>query len=369
MFKQLALGLVLVTFALVCVMWLSQSLRFIEMIVNRGLSIGAFLYLTVLLLPNLLSIILPIAAFIAVAFIFGKLISDRELVVMRASGLSHQQIMLPALIVSFLVALVLWYINLDLLPRSYRAFKDMQWNIRYSYSYILLREGAFTQVRPGVTVYIRERARDEHLYGVMVHNARNPKKPSTLMASRGAMIDTDGGSRIVLYDGNRQEIDQETKRLSVLYFDQYSFDIEPARSGDGLLLRYREPRERTVRELLNVRKDTTVNPNEWGRFIVEGHKRIAQPLSAIGYALIAIACLISGSFSRRAQPQRIVTAIVLMVACQVGTMGIEGIAAKRLYLVPAIYLAAALPIVVGFWFTVRHPRRRRNAVLAPSAPT
>lgn len=359
---QLVMGLVFIALALVCVMWLSQSLRFVEMIVNRGLSVGGFLYLTALLLPNLLSIILPIALFIAVAFTYGKLVADRELVVMRAAGLSQQDLMRPALITATAVALALLILNIDVLPRSYTAFKELQWTIRHTFSHVLLREGTFTLIRPGITIYVRERSDDEQLHGVMVHDERRPDRLSTLMATRGAMVNSDDGSRIVLTDGNRQEVDLQTHQLSVLYFDRYTFDIEPARGTTDE--RFREPRERTLPELFEAGHDPTVSPRDRGRFIVEGHKRLAQPFSAIGYALIALACLISGPFSRRAQTKRIALAVVLMVAAQAAAMGIEGLAVKRIYLSSLIYLNVLLPIVIGYWVVVRSPRRRRAAVRA-----
>ena len=53
--RQLLVGMVLVTIGLTGIIWLSQSLRFVEMIVNRGVTGGMFLYLTMLLLPNFLS--------------------------------------------------------------------------------------------------------------------------------------------------------------------------------------------------------------------------------------------------------------------------------------------------------------------------
>ncbi|MEQ8166013.1 MAG: LptF/LptG family permease, partial [Alphaproteobacteria bacterium] len=87
--RQLLVGMVIVTIGLTCVIWLTQSLRFVDMIVNRGLTAGTFVYLTMLLLPNFLSIILPIAVFTVVVFTYSKLISDRELIVMRAAGLSQ----------------------------------------------------------------------------------------------------------------------------------------------------------------------------------------------------------------------------------------------------------------------------------------
>ncbi len=52
---------IFVSTCLICVVWLSQSLQFVEMIVNRGLSIALFVYFTALMLPTFMSMILPIA--------------------------------------------------------------------------------------------------------------------------------------------------------------------------------------------------------------------------------------------------------------------------------------------------------------------
>ncbi len=49
--------------------WLLQSLRLIDLIVNRGLSVGLFLYLAVLILPRFVDVVLPIAVFTAVLFV------------------------------------------------------------------------------------------------------------------------------------------------------------------------------------------------------------------------------------------------------------------------------------------------------------
>ncbi len=66
MLKQQLILMVFVTLGLLCVIWLSQSLRFVEMIVNRGLSVSVFLQLTSLLLPSFLAIILPISLYLVV---------------------------------------------------------------------------------------------------------------------------------------------------------------------------------------------------------------------------------------------------------------------------------------------------------------
>src|SRR5487761_1910026 len=88
-----------VTAALSVAVWLLQSLRLIDLIVNRGLSVGLVLYLAILILPRFIDVVLPIAIFTAVVFVYAKLIAESELVVMRASGMSQWGLAKPALLI------------------------------------------------------------------------------------------------------------------------------------------------------------------------------------------------------------------------------------------------------------------------------
>lgn len=356
--RQLLVGMILVTTGLTCVIWLTQSLKFVEMIVNRGLTAGIFMYLTMLLLPNFLSIVLPIALFVVIVFTYSKLIADRELVVMRAAGLSQLSLAKPGLILTLIVVAIGYLINIYLLPESQRMFKDLQWNIRYSYTHILLQEGAFNEASKGITVYIRERSPDGQLRGILVHDSRDPDKPYTLLAERGAMLEGEEGSRVVMYNGNRQEVDPATKQFSILYFDRYIFEIET--SAKPLEGRFREARERTVYELFNLEDDPNIDPENIGKFTVEGHKRLISPISALGYAVIGLAILISGTFSRRTQSKRILVAALIVIALQGTMLGLENATAKNLTLVPVLYFMGVFPVAGGFVLMLHTPKSKRR---------
>lgn len=206
LFRQLFAGFVLVALALVCVLWLTQSLRFVELIVNRGLGIGMFVYFTALLLPNFLTIILPIALFAVVTFTYSRLNMDRELPVMRACGMSNWAIARPALILTACVMMASYALNLYLVPKSYQLFRELQWELRNSMSHLLLREGAFNELGSNVTVYVRERTQEGQLLGILVHDETDAERPVTLMAQRGALIEVDGSARVIMFKGNRQVV-------------------------------------------------------------------------------------------------------------------------------------------------------------------
>jgi len=354
-FSQLFIGMVLVATGLTSVVWLSQSLRYVEMIVNRGLSAGMFVYLTLLLLPNFLAIILPIAVFSVVVFVYNKLIADRELVVMRAAGLSQMSLAKPAILLSMAAVVFGYALNLYLMPESYRLFRELQWEIRYNYSQILLKEGEFTNVSTGITVYVRERSKDGQLLGILVHDERNPEKPVTLMAEKGAMIRVENGARVLMNNGNRQMTENGGRNFTILYFDRYVFDINS--SSEAAPVRNRGPRERLFTELINIDQDKKVQPNDRGKFIVEAHKRLISPFFILGYSLIGLACLLTGSFSRKSQVSRITTAVVIMVLLQLETLGLENLVAKSLNFIPLLYVNGIFPIILATVYLIKNPSR------------
>ena len=346
-FRQLFVGMILVTAGLTCIIWLSQSLRLVELIVNSGVSAGMFVYLTMLMLPSFLPEILPIALFCVVVFTFAKMITDRELVVMRAAGLSQIALARPALALAILTVGFGYFLNLYVVPNSYREFRELQWDVRHNYSHILLREGKFTNLNDHITVYIRERTNDGQLLGILVHDQRDPAHPFTVMAARGALVQSEAGNRVVMFKGNRQTIDPKTNQLSILYFDRYVHDL--GKRGSAAVDRHREPRERRLDELFNIRELNDVDPRDFGKYIVEGHKRLSAPILALTFTVLALASLITGSFSRRMQTKQILAGVSLMILMQVSKLGLDNAAAKNLSLVPLMYAHAILPGVIAFW--------------------
>lgn len=346
-FRQLTVGMVFASLALACVLWLTQSLRLIEMIISQGLSAGAFLHLTMLLMPTFLVVIVPIALFAVVLFTYNKLNADRELVVMRAVGLSHWRLGRPALILAGAACVFSYAMTLWIIPASVQAFREMQWDIRNDVTAVLLQEGAFNKFGRGLTIYVRARSPDDELLGILVHDKRSPDKPVTMMAERGALVFTEDGPRVLMINGNRQQLPTGTGRLSLLYFDSYTVDLASATGSDEN--RFRDARERSMAELFSA-SPADMGERDYRRAKVELHQRFTSPLYCLGFTLIALACLLPTGFDRRGQGGQILAAVGLMVAAQAAALGASNLSTHELAFVPLIYLAALVPIAGGAWF-------------------
>ena len=234
--------------------------------------------------------------------------------------------------------------------------------MRNDYSALLIQPGTFTSYRDGLTIFVREQAADGELRGLLIHDTRDRLKKTTVMAERGALVPTSSGPRVVLVNGNRQELEHATGKLSLLYFARYTVDLGGI--ADAIGGRLRESRERSIFELLTTRAEE-VGQRAVAQFRAEGHDRLASPLYSLTFPIIALALLMHGDFNRRGQARRILFAITAVVLVQAAGLGLKQMATKLPHLLPLIYVNAVLPGAIGLWMLILPARPRLRAAPRP----
>lgn len=302
LFAHLLWPSVLITASLTGIVWLTQVLRFLDFILNKGLSLADFLYLTGLMLPSLLLILMPITLTIAVIYTYNKLTSESELVVLNAVGISKWQLTKPALMMSLICMVLCYVLSLYVMPVSNSRFKDIRTLFRDKYASILLEEGVFNSPMDGVTVFVRERDSDNNLGGIVLHDSRNPGATTTMIAERGRVEQTSAGPRFYLQQGMRQQ--EKDGRISWLAFDDYAIEI--AFYGQTVE-RERGPEERTIGELF---VQEGLDAKALAALRAEATQRITWPMFAFALPMFALAVLFSSEFNRRGQAKRMVVAAV-----------------------------------------------------------
>jgi lipopolysaccharide export system permease protein len=343
-FRQLALALVAVTGGLTALIWLTQSLRFVELVVNHGLSLGVFMHLTGLLIPSFIAVILPITTFVVIQFIYQRLAGDRELTVMRAAGLSPFALARPALALAVLITALGYLLNLWIVPSTLASFREFQFEIRTRMAAFLLQEGVFTQISDALTVYVRSRDPDGTLHGILVDDARDKSAHATILAESGRLVEGQNGPRAILLNGSRQEIDHQTGRLNVLTFRQNELELADA-NKDGNV-RVADMSEVSLGELLDPHP---FNARDIPKWIAEAHKRLASPLTTLSYALIALFSVLTGAFRRHGGFVRPVAAVGAVVALLALNLAVGSLAARDNALIALIWIQAVLPGVIAFW--------------------
>lgn len=363
--RQLLTSLVAVTTALVALIWLTQSLRFVELVVNRGLSLRVFIQLTGLLIPNFVAVILPITTFVSVQFfVYQRLLGDRELTVMRAAGLSPWALSRPALMAAAIAMAAGFALNIWVVPASSTAFKEFQFELRNKVAAFLLQEGVFTAISDQLTVYVRSRDTDGTLRGIMVEDDRQSNTRATILAETGKLVAEGDTPRGPLENGSRQEIDAKTGRLNVLTFAEDTIDLASSGRGEDAQ-RSRDDLEMSLAELFHPFPDVVAR-GDAGKFLVEAHRRLTQPLTTLGFTLVGLASVLTGSFRRAGNLWRPLAAVLVMVGLLAVGLTAQSLAARHTILLPLIWVQALAPGLACAWILfmpalLAGPAARRRA--------
>lgn len=346
--KNLLLATLFTALSLAAVIMLTQSLRFLELIINSGASSLSFFALTFLALPRFFEVILPIALMIGVVFIYNRMTTDSEIVVMRASGLSPMRLGQPAFALAIAITAVVFLITAWAAPVALSKMQMMRVNIKAQYSSLLLREGIFNQVGNDLTVYIHDRNRDGDMEGLLIHDTRAAAAdmPVTILAKRGVIVSDDTGQQVVVYDGSRQEYNTRTGALSRLDFERYSLDLPEA---GPVRQRWREPDERTLVELLNPGPDVRGNQKRSREFMVEAHRRIVSPFLTISFTLVALCCLLLGATNRRGMAWRIVAASGCVIVVQGLYLVAYNLAKEGNFGLAMMYILVFAPLFTAYY--------------------
>jgi lipopolysaccharide export system permease protein len=348
---QLLGPVAILTLLLTGVIWLVNSLQFLDLVINRGQSAPTFLYLVMLLLPSLLMLIMPIAFFFATLFTLQRLQSDSELVVMASAGFSLRQLAVPVLAAAALVMVLTCVCALYLAPLGQRALRDKVLDIRADMAGALLNEGDFNTPSQGLTVFIRRLGSNGEIRGILVHDNRDKLRPITYFAEKGVLAQTPAGTRLIMLDGTIETSGQGGKQLQVLRFESDTINLDqfsgPARST------LRKIQERYLDELFWP-PERDVTPKIRNQFFAEAHNRLSMPLYCIAFALIALAAVTRGRRQRGSVALRLTGASFAASGLRIAGYGIMGMAQRNpplvalFYLIPALGAAAAIAVLMGY---------------------
>ena len=336
--RQCLIPLALILTVTTAVVWMTQTLQRIEIIVEYGQSLGIFAFLSVLIIPSLLAVIIPFAVFGAVMYALYRLHSDSEIAVMFAAGVSRQRMAAPVLLITLIGAAVTLYVNIDLMPRSYRVLKQYIADIRADFATTLFRSGEFSDILDGFTVYVEETQANGQLVGLLINDFRNGDNPETYMAEQAVFRETEKGPTLFLRNGNIQRVDPKSGDVNIIRFEEWAVNIESFSNPAGPL--QLELTERYLGELFNPDLTKPYDRVNASKLIAEGHNRLAGPIYTFAYVMIGLFALIGGSYSRQGYLLRIAMACGVVFFVRVCGFVVQGLAQNT----NAYWLIYAIPV-------------------------
>jgi|AntRauTorcE11897_2_1112592.scaffolds.fasta_scaffold01032_11 lipopolysaccharide export system permease protein len=362
-FKNLLGVTVFVALILTLLIMLTQSLRFLELIVETGAPTGSFFYLVSLAVPRFLEIVLPLSIVTAILFIYNKMMMDNELIVLRACGFNQTALMRPALALAAVGFCLLLFLSLWAAPVTHAKMEHLRKVIKAEYASLLLQEGVFNIMGDGLMVYLDKRLDNGDLTGLVIHDTRDTTQtPITIIASSGRILrQDDNTTKVVIFEGQRQQYNPETESLGLLNFSEYTLEVSDLQSD--IRLQWKEPDERTIFELLSPDLENQRDVRFLDQFSAEIHHRILTPLTVFNFALIGLFSLLAGTFNRRGQSRRIMAATICIVLLQSVYLALSNAIEAKAWAIPAYYMAVTIPAGICLYLLLPAGEKLRYRLL------
>jgi lipopolysaccharide export system permease protein len=359
--RQLIGPTLLAITALGIVAMLSQSLGALDIIVNQGQSAFVLIKLTLLALPQLLVMVLPIAIFVAALVALNRLHTEQEIVVCFASGMSRWRVISPAMRLASVITLVALFLNLWVAPLAERTMRNELFRVRTDLAASLVKVGEFTEPSPGLTVYAQSSDAGGSLRNLFVIQQKAGGGDTTFFAAKGKIAKRNGSPVLIMRNGSEQEF-TNAGVLDYLKFDEYIFDLSSFLSKSEIV--HYKISDRYLHELLFPDLTQAWEKHERVPMLAEANARLSAPLYNIAFMAMALAAVIGGSFSRLGYGRRIIAVGAAAAVVRILGFGAEAACASSAWLNILQYL---IPLGATWWGFTQLFRQKvqRYIALAP----
>ncbi len=348
---------------LVLVYWINRAVGLFDDLISDGQSALVFLEFSLLALPNVIRLVLPLSAFAATIYVVNRLSQESELVVMQATGFSAFRLARPVVSFGLIVALMMLVLMNVLVPASRAILAARSAEISENATARFLRDGEFLHPADGVTLYIREISDTGELMDLFLADDRHPLRSTVYTARRALLVRTETTPKLLMLDGSAQTLTREGRRLDLTRFDDVTYDLGSFVTPSGTDRRGIE--ELSTRELFSPTEALLEETRSTrAAFLYEAHSRIAQPFLGLASSLIGFAALLLGSFSRFGLWWQILFAVVLLILVQTINVAASGAGIAQDALWPLAYAAPLTGLAIGMLllWNAQRPRRLRRAM-------
>ena len=365
--SQLLVLFAFFSLVLISVYWINQAVDLFDSLLADGQNVRVFVEFTALALPQIMLLVLPVSAFVAVLYIFNRMIAESELVVLQTAGLGPMRLLRPVIQFGVMLAALIAVSAHVLTPAARTQFNERSEQVSQDLAGRFLRAGEFIHPTSGLTVFIREITEIGEFRDVFLQDATDPRSETTYTAQRALLVEGRDGPRLVMFDGLAQTRDALSERLSVVRFDDFTYPLAGLVEIGG-------DRQRDIREL-NTGVLLTADDAQAAslgstvtamRFVA--HDRIVKSLFALFIPAIGAAALMTGTFSRFGVWPQIMTAVALMIPLQMSWNFSSAVAQRDLSTLWLAYAQPVLAALIAAALVALAARRRRRPTGAQAVP-
>ena len=229
----------LVIFASTAVIWTIQAVNFLDLVTEDGHAFRIYLFYSVLVLPKVITKLIPFAFLLSLIITIVKLEKDNELIVLWTSGLNKIHIVNLIFRISILIMIFQMLMSCFVNPETLNYSRSLLKNSQLQFIPSLLKEKRFNDTVEKLTVFVNKKNEDGTFENIFI------KDEGTTLTN----ISSGGGSTIFAKSGY---VSSDEKNLFLIEGSIH----KKGKDGETSIVKF----ERTIINLSNLTTKTTTEP-------------------------------------------------------------------------------------------------------------
>ena len=270
---------------------LDKMLRLFDFVASEGGPVSVVWRMLANLIPEYLSLGIPIGLMLGILLAFRKLATSSELDVLLAVGISYRRM----LRVPFIYAGVFALVNLAIVgfvqPYARYAYEGLRYELRTGALGASIKVGEFTNLAKRMTLRVEEsRNGGRDLSGIFVRADGSDGKTLAVTADGGRFLATDDPNTIILrlHNGVLVHDAPEFRVPRILSFVSHDLPIDLPQT-DAFRQRGGRDTERTIPELVKLGHARELSSKERNESRAEYHFRLVEVATMFLLPLLGVA--------------------------------------------------------------------------------
>ena len=272
------------------VFFLVRLIPLLEVVLELGINFTDFLRLFSYIFPHMLLYVIPMASMTGVIIGFTRLTNDREILALKACGISLRQMLPPVILVAAVIAILTGYFSVRLIPAGEIAMRQLMFQLAKEKIDKGIKEKKFTEALGDLVVYVDQIDDRNKWHGVYVSDMRNRLQPIITMAKSGSMLANvqQMAVTIVLNDGTLHNIDDKDNQ--VIRFARYQLQIplKPPTRIDGDDVTQITKGAMSQQQLLQAARQSGSDTKRGRIYLTEYHHRLVLPMGCFILSLLGL---------------------------------------------------------------------------------
>jgi lipopolysaccharide export system permease protein len=220
---------IVVLFSVISIVWIAQAVNYLDLIIEDGHALSVYFSYSLLVLPKIVTRLIPLCFLIAVVLTILKLEKDNELIVLWTSGLNKIRIVNLIVGISILIMCIQLFLANTISPLTLNLSRSILKNSSLDFFPALIKEKQFNDVIEDVTFFVEKKSSNGTFENIFIrdHNKilnDSNTKSSSIFAKSGFIQQNETSRYLVLYNGSIQK-ENESGQINFLKFDKTVLNI------------------------------------------------------------------------------------------------------------------------------------------------